>query len=172
VVASPVGMNATVLAAGGGYAPLKWDDWATPWIVSSRTNLPPGKCRYRDAMQSSTATACGRSRRAWRNFGILQELNMRVAHIITGLAADGAETMLYKLLRTMDGTQFDPLVVSLGGRGPTGARIEELGVPVFCCGMRTGVPSPMAAVRMIRRLRDFRPDLLQGWMYTAIWLRR
>ena len=90
---------------------------------------------------------------------------MRVAHIITGLAADGAETMLYKLLRAMDRTQFDPLVVSLGDKGAIGAHIEELGIPVFCCGMRPGVPSLAAAFRMVRRLRDFRPDLLQGWMY-------
>jgi glycosyltransferase involved in cell wall biosynthesis len=28
VVASPVGMNATVLARGGGYGPRRWDDWS------------------------------------------------------------------------------------------------------------------------------------------------
>jgi glycosyltransferase involved in cell wall biosynthesis len=28
VVASPVGMNASVLAAGGGFGPARWEDWA------------------------------------------------------------------------------------------------------------------------------------------------
>jgi len=89
---------------------------------------------------------------------------LKIAHIITGLEADGAETMLYKLLRAMD-RRFDPVVVSLVDDGPMAARIEELGIPVFGCGMRPGFLSLPAAARLGRLLRRVRPDLLQGWMY-------
>lgn len=90
---------------------------------------------------------------------------VRVAHIITGLNTGGAETMLYKLLGRMDRSRFDPLVVSLADNGALAARIAALDIPVFGCGMQPGFPSPAATWRLVRKLRQFRPRLLQGWMY-------
>jgi glycosyltransferase involved in cell wall biosynthesis len=90
---------------------------------------------------------------------------VRIAHIITGLHTGGAETMLYKLLSRMDRMKFDPLVVSLADNGSLAARIAALDIPVFGCGMRPGFPSPAASLRMARKLRQFGPHLLQGWMY-------
>ena len=79
---------------------------------------------------------------------------MRIAHVITGLAADGAETMLYKLLGSMDRRRFDPLVVSLTRGGALAPSIAALGIPVL-------EPSPSS----FRKIQTFRPDILQGWMY-------
>ena len=90
---------------------------------------------------------------------------VRIAHVITGLGTGGAETMLYKLLSRMDRARFDPLVVSLADNGSLAARIAELKIPVFSCGMQPGFPSIGAAFRLTRLLRGFKPHLLQGWMY-------
>src|SRR5437667_423722 len=90
---------------------------------------------------------------------------VRIAHVITGLGTGGAETMLYKLLSRMDRARFDPLVVSVADNGSLAARIAELKIPVFSCGMQPGFPSLGAAFRLTRLLRGFKPHLLQGWMY-------
>ena len=90
---------------------------------------------------------------------------LKIAHVITGLNTGGAETMLYKLLSRMDRAKFDPLVVSLADNGSLAARIAALNIPVFSCGMRPGFPSPAATLRLARKLRQFGPHLLQGWMY-------
>ncbi|MGH9659923.1 MAG: glycosyltransferase, partial [Bryobacteraceae bacterium] len=81
---------------------------------------------------------------------------MRVAHVITSLHTGGAETWLYNLLSRMDRRRFDPVVIPLRPGGAFGPRIERLGIPV-----RTG------GLRLRGVLRDFRPDLVQAWMYHA-----
>jgi glycosyltransferase involved in cell wall biosynthesis len=77
---------------------------------------------------------------------------IRIAHIITGLQADGAETMLYKLLCRMDRRQFQASVLSLREGGPLAPRIEALGIPVY-------------SARSFPALLGSKPDVLQGWMY-------
>lgn len=100
---------------------------------------------------------------------------MRVLHIITGLSTGGAETMLRKVLAAMDRSRFEPCVISLLGGGRIGDEIRALGVPVFELGMRRVLPSPAAAYRLLRVVRQFHPEILQGWMYhgnLAAWLAR
>ncbi|MBK1644910.1 hypothetical protein CKO25_09655 [Thiocapsa imhoffii] len=92
---------------------------------------------------------------------------MRILHLITGLELGGAEMMLYKLLATLDRTDFDPLVVTLIEPGPMREPIQALGVPVVTLGMRRGLPAPRAMGRLVAVARDFRPDLIQSWMYHA-----
>jgi glycosyltransferase involved in cell wall biosynthesis len=93
-------------------------------------------------------------------------MTARVVHVISGLGTGGAEMMLYKLLRAMGSERFEHAVVSLsGGHGSMAARIEGLGVPVYQCGMRPGIPNPVDALKVMRRIRGFDPDLLHGWMY-------
>lgn len=98
---------------------------------------------------------------------------MRVLHIITGLATGGAETMLRKLLSGMDGRQFEAHVVSLGQGGRLAEEIRSLGIPVTELGMASGRPSLGAALALCRLARQFRPQIIQGWMYhgnLAAWL--
>lgn len=90
---------------------------------------------------------------------------IKIIHIITGLETGGAETMLYKLLSGMDRSLFEPVVLSLAGPGTLGGKIEALGVPVICIGMRRGRVS-WAGIRRLRSVvREQDPDILQGWMY-------
>jgi glycosyltransferase involved in cell wall biosynthesis len=85
-------------------------------------------------------------------------------HVITGLSTGGAELMLLKLLGAMKRMPWEPTVLSLRDAGTIGARLVAEGVTVTCAGMMgAGVLS--APLRVVRHLRDARPDLVQGWMY-------
>jgi glycosyltransferase involved in cell wall biosynthesis len=77
---------------------------------------------------------------------------IRVAHIITGLKAGGAEMMLYKLLCRMDRRRFEPIVISLTPGGEFAPRIAALGIPAL------GASS-------LATMWRWRPDVVQGWMY-------
>ena len=75
--------------------------------------------------------------------------------------------MLYKLLQRMDPTAFASRVVTLTGRGAIADRIESLGIPVECLGMRRGVPEPGALWQLVRLLRRERPAVVQTWLYHS-----
>jgi len=92
---------------------------------------------------------------------------IKVTHIITGLDAGGAEMMLYRLLSATDSAAFTSEVISLTDLGPVGRRIEQLGIPVRALGMKRGVPSPSAFLRLVSWLRQSQPDVIQSWMYHA-----
>ena len=90
---------------------------------------------------------------------------LRLLHVITDLGIGGAEVVLVRLVGRWQAAGHDNLVVSLlpGGElaprlAATGARVVELGL------MRGRLPGP-AALRLWRTWREFRPDVVQGWMY-------
>ncbi len=91
----------------------------------------------------------------------------KVLHLITDLDTGGAERMLHKLLSKAERGAFELGVVSLTDIGPVGKEIEKLAIPVEALGMRRGVPNPLALPRLARRLRKFRPNVIQTWMYHA-----
>jgi glycosyltransferase involved in cell wall biosynthesis len=92
---------------------------------------------------------------------------LKVCHVITGLTTGGAEMMLYKLLSRMDRDAVESRVISLTGPGPLGPRIAELGVEVEALGMRKGLGDLFAVPRLVSRLRELRPDVVQTWLYHA-----
>lgn len=92
---------------------------------------------------------------------------MRIVHLITALETGGAETMLAKLLASMDRSAFEPLVVSMVPPGDLGERIRANGVEVVDLNMRRGLPSPWALRRFIALLRARRPQVVQTWLYHA-----
>jgi glycosyltransferase involved in cell wall biosynthesis len=98
---------------------------------------------------------------------------MRILHVITELGTGGAEAMLYKLLQATDGV-IDVRVLSLMEGGSNARRIEALGVQVDSLGMGRGsMPGPATMWRLRQVVREFLPDLVQGWMYhgnLAAWL--
>jgi len=89
----------------------------------------------------------------------------KVLYIITGLATGGAERALYNLLNGGLADHFDNHLISLSDEGTIGSLIRELGVPVTALNMRSGLPSLSGLVKLHRVVREFRPDLIQGWMY-------
>lgn len=90
---------------------------------------------------------------------------MKIVHVITGLSTGGAETMLYKLLSKMNRERFSPVVISLIDRGTFGDRIEALGITVHTIGMKPGIPAPNTIWQFTHKVRQLKPDLIQGWMY-------
>jgi len=90
---------------------------------------------------------------------------MKILHVITGLSTGGAERALFTLLSGGLANRLDNTVVSLGGRGTMGSRIEELGVPVYALEMRSCIPWPRVLLQLRRIVRAFDPDVIQGWMY-------
>ena len=92
---------------------------------------------------------------------------MRVIHVITGLAPDGAQTMLLKLLQATDPGRIESHVISLTDRGVIGPRIARLGIPVEALNIRPGASAAFAVPQLARHIRKVTPDLVQTWMYHA-----
>lgn len=91
----------------------------------------------------------------------------RVLYIITGLGTGGAETMLLKLLERLDRERYAPMVISLTTMGDIGPRIAALGIPVQALGMTSGLPNPVGFLRLLRQVRQLRPDIVHTWLYHA-----
>lgn len=92
---------------------------------------------------------------------------IRVMHLIVGLGTGGAETNLYRLVKGIDRSTFENIVVCLLPPGPVGDAIEECGVPVRSLRLIRGVPNPIAILKLARLIREWKPDILQTWMYHA-----
>lgn len=90
---------------------------------------------------------------------------MKVLHVITGLNMGGAERALVNVLAGGLADEFNSEVVSLGDEGKYGEPIRALDVPVHTLKMRRGLPSRRALLALRRIVVDFRPDVIQGWMY-------
>lgn len=88
----------------------------------------------------------------------------RVAFVVSGLGAGGAEHMLYKLVEAARSRSTHMMVVSLRDEGMFGERIRAAGAEVVCCHLNR----PAGLFRLftaIAALRAFRPTVIQGWMY-------
>ncbi|WP_250536215.1 glycosyltransferase [Caballeronia sp. AZ10_KS36] len=90
---------------------------------------------------------------------------MKIVHIITALPADGAEMLLYRLIRASRGTGVQHTVISLSSEDTLAARIREAGADVRILGMRRGVPGPRKFATLIRWLDELDPDVVQTWLY-------
>ncbi|NJL11334.1 MAG: glycosyltransferase [Calothrix sp. SM1_7_51] len=89
-----------------------------------------------------------------------------VLHIITGLATGGAERMLYNALSKTNRLKYEPIVVSLMDGGTFGESIEALGIQVHTIGMKPGMPPTLKIMwRLIKIVRQTKPNIIQGWMY-------
>lgn len=93
---------------------------------------------------------------------VLQSLQRRVLHVISGLSQGGAETMLIKLARQQRASEFPPAVATLED-GPMRVEIETLGIPVYVLPINK-LRQPFALAALIRQLR---PALIHSWLYRA-----
>jgi glycosyltransferase involved in cell wall biosynthesis len=88
----------------------------------------------------------------------------RIMHVTTGLETGGAEMMLLNLISSSQ-DRHHHIVVSLTDRGTMmRERIAGLGVAVHTLGLRAPVPNPVRALSLRSLTRQFRPQLIQGWM--------
>jgi glycosyltransferase involved in cell wall biosynthesis len=92
---------------------------------------------------------------------------VRVVHIITGLDIGGAEGMLARLLDAF-GRRFDSHVVSLTTEGAMAEQMRRAGATVHTLLMkRNNVPNPFMLFRLVRLLRQIKPQIVQTWLYHA-----
>ena len=90
---------------------------------------------------------------------------IKIMHVTTSLGTGGAQMMLYKLLSAIDKSRFNVEVISLMDKGSMRQRIEALGFPVYTIDMSAGKPSLTSIWRLRRILKNYQPDVIQGWMY-------
>jgi glycosyltransferase involved in cell wall biosynthesis len=84
----------------------------------------------------------------------------RVLHIITDLGQGGAEAVLCRLIGvTSDG--FEHAVVSLHEEGVYAQPLRERGISVTALGMRRGRVTIGGLRRLLRIMREYRPDVVQ-----------
>ena len=74
--------------------------------------------------------------------------------------------MLHNVLTRLS-PAIEPHVISMIPIGEIGEKLRAHGIPVESLDMRPGVPNPVALIRLIRRLRRLKPDVVHTWMYHA-----
>ncbi len=90
---------------------------------------------------------------------------LRVLHVITGTTEGGAETMLLNLLKGTDASCFQSKVVSLGPRECMGEEFEAAGIDIRYLNASGYLEMLAAFPGLVGEIRDFRPHVVQGWMY-------
>lgn len=90
---------------------------------------------------------------------------MKIVHVITALPADGAEMLLYRLVRASRGSGVQHTVISLSSEDTLAARIREAGAEVRILGMRRSMPGPAKFMTLVRWLDELDPDVVQSWLY-------
>jgi len=93
-------------------------------------------------------------------------MSQMVTHLIVGLSKDGAETMLYQILKYSSNNDKEIQVISLGEGNYYVPLIQKLGIRVFELSMRK---HPIAAVFRLGKLLKH-TDILCCWMYHANFL--
>jgi glycosyltransferase involved in cell wall biosynthesis len=89
-----------------------------------------------------------------------------VALVITDLDVGGAERALAMLATRLDHRRWRPKVFCLGGPGQLIDIIRQADVPCECLGANRR--NPLQAIsRLARKLRQFKPDLVQSFMFHA-----
>jgi len=88
-----------------------------------------------------------------------------IVHIITGLGDGGAEGVLYRLCK--HDMECCHVVISLMQGGQYAAPLRELGVPVHELGLKRGRIGPGAVLRLRGLLKQYKPDVVQTWLYHA-----
>ncbi len=86
--------------------------------------------------------------------------------VIPTLDRSGAEKQLTLLAEQLPRDEFDVRVVALVRGGPYAERIEAAGVPVEVLGKRWKF-DPATLWRLRSRIRDWQPDVVNSWMFTA-----
>lgn len=96
---------------------------------------------------------------------------MRITHVIIGLGIGGAEMMLGRLVKGLNGIDgMEHSVISLTELGPVGIQLQEAGVSVTSLGMKGFITLPVIFWKLRLQLKKRAPDIVQTWMYHADFL--
>lgn len=91
----------------------------------------------------------------------------RIAFCITELDVGGAEKTLVQLVRRLDRTEWEPRVFCLGPWAPLVSVLQDAGVPVQCFDAVHLWDAPRVVWQLRRALAEFRPAILQSFLFHA-----
>lgn len=89
----------------------------------------------------------------------------KILHVITGLSDGGAEAVLYRLCTSDRSSEH--VVVSLMDYGKYGPLLEDASVRVYSLNMPSGGVKLFALFKLFKLIKEFKPDVVQTWMYHA-----
>ncbi len=95
-----------------------------------------------------------------------EPMRLKVCLVIPTLVKGGAEKQLSLLAAGLDRTKFECHVVVLTHSGPYEAELREQGIEVHLIGKR-GKLDPTAYWRLVRKLKELRPDIVHTWLFAA-----
>jgi len=73
--------------------------------------------------------------------------------------------VLLRLVGRMDRREFSNTVISLTGPGDLAPKFEEAGIPIVHLSMGGAAGSVFGVFKLLRSLREIKPDVVQGWLY-------
>lgn len=91
----------------------------------------------------------------------------KILHLITDLDTGGAEMMLLRLVSNMKPQCFENIVVSMTDDGVLLPKFNEQHIKTYSLGMKRGVPSLGAFLKLLRILRLEKPHIVQTWLYHS-----
>jgi|SRR5579863_247603 len=91
---------------------------------------------------------------------------IRIAFCITDLDPGGAERALVQLVTRLDRQRWEPAVFCLSGPGALADELHAASIPVTCLGA-TRWNRFAVILRLARKLRQFRPAILQTFLFHA-----
>lgn len=94
---------------------------------------------------------------------------MKVLHLINGLCAAGAEVMLFNLARKLKERGVEQSLVTLMPGGGLEERFIAEGLEPRDVGMKQGVPSVGALLRLRSEIRISGADVVLAWLYHSCW---
>lgn len=94
---------------------------------------------------------------------------MKVLHLINGLCAAGAEVMLFNLARKLKERGVEQSLVTLMPGGGLEERFIAEGLEPRDVGMKQGVPSVGALLRLRSEIRTSGADVVLAWLYHSCW---
>lgn len=92
---------------------------------------------------------------------------IKVTHIIVDLNTGGAEMMLYRLITAINKDKFESNVISLTSEGDLAHIFRSADVPIRTLNMGRNPRDLFGFIRMIRWLKQIKPDIVHTWMYHA-----
>ena len=96
---------------------------------------------------------------------INKKKRIRIVHIINGLKIGGAETILNKIVRSLD--EFEHIIISLKCLGYYGDFLKDDGYEVYSLNLRNNPIILSKLFNLFLLLKRLKPDIVNTWLYHA-----
>jgi glycosyltransferase involved in cell wall biosynthesis len=90
---------------------------------------------------------------------------LRILHVIGSLIHGGAEALLYRIATRPSDAEH--IIVSFAPPAHYSRLLSSAGVEVHHLGTVSPISGVLATGRLLRLMRELKPDVVQGWMYRS-----